>query len=161
MKKLLGLIGAVLGIVCNVEAATFLKVSDYPNTNNLASNQLFWVTAGATNMNVSYGQLTALQSNAIRTYGATLYNRAADIAWTTTNFNGSNTYGGVVTIPTGMNVVSITNNHINTNSMCVAVISSTGCASNLVAVCTANLLTLAVDNTAVTNCLVRWLLLAP
>lgn len=45
--------------LCASGAPAAMKISDYPNTNALGPNQLFLVTAGATNMNVKRSDMPA------------------------------------------------------------------------------------------------------
>lgn len=56
------------------------KISQYPNTNNLASNQLFVVTAGGTNMNIAFGQLRLIT-------GTNLYEVSSISSYFVTNIN--------------------------------------------------------------------------
>jgi hypothetical protein len=75
---------------------------------------------------------------------------------TVTNYNGSNTVAGIVTIACGYGTVSITNNLVTTNTPIVATLQTAGVATGITATATANLITLTVAHGPATNCLIGW-----
>jgi len=84
-------------------------------------------------------------------------NQVINTTWTTTNWNGSNTVYGLVTMPTGLATASITNNYVTTNTVCLATVNSDDTTAFYArAVCTANLITLRLNAAATTNCLISW-----
>jgi hypothetical protein len=90
-----------------------------------------------------------------------LTNELIKTTWATTNFNGSNTLAGLLTIPTGLGTVSVTNNLVTTNSIVALAIGTPGVASNVWFQATAGLLTIGVSHGPSTNCIVTWHLLNP
>lgn len=92
-------------------AATGLKISELPNTNNLANAQLFVVTAGGTNMSITYQKLAALINTSVS-------NLAYVIGANGTNFtvaitNGDVWINGSLTIPTGQELIAQDNAQID------------------------------------------------
>lgn len=57
-----GVVFIVVMVCLMVFGQTAMKISQYPNTNNLGPNQLFLVTAGQTNMNVKVSDMPAALS---------------------------------------------------------------------------------------------------
>jgi hypothetical protein len=100
--------------------------------------------------------------DAAMTYRSYTNNRVTDITWATTNHNASNTVIGLFTMPTMLQVASITNNLVTVNSIVTATVQSFDAAlSNVVVKCAANLITVQGNAPAATNCLIGYQILNP
>lgn len=92
-----GVVFIVVMVCLMVFGQTAMKISQYPNTNNLGPNQLFLVTAGATNMNVKASDMPAALSVATLAQmygvGANLTGLVYSVVSNTTNFAKSITNG--------------------------------------------------------------------
>lgn len=153
----------------NILQGTIESVSNVVATAaNSASNILQGTIESASNTVASAANSASnivAQAAFLHTVPFFLTNQMDNPAWTTTNFNGSNTVAGLVTLGATLSALSITNNLVTTNTACVATILRPLCVTNLVVQCTTvggvGLMTFTVDSGAVTNCLIGWSIFNP
>lgn len=87
MKKLICGLALALGLSLSCHAQG-MKISQYPNTNNLAGTNLFLIAivgSPGTNMNISYAQLSNLLAAAIGSGGGTNIYYFTNSLWIVTN----------------------------------------------------------------------------
>ncbi len=172
MKKLVLIVSLLLSVMVSYGADNWGRqqygfnylndlISTLTTASGNASNVLQAVKAPVTNA-THYGAFT-LAAGSTLVVPTFQRNSIIDPAFTTTNFNCSNKFGGLITLAAAQLACSITNNLVTTNTACLITMNNvTGITNPPVAICTANLITIVSGGPATaTNALISWFIINP